>query len=80
MSQPEINPIKDWESEELCEAELDALAGGIDSLRSSSTSLSDEPTPLVRQNDSLFTSYFGARGSTEFDTFKTPLNVSLAFP
>jgi hypothetical protein len=28
MPQPEINSLEDWESEELSEAELDALAGG----------------------------------------------------
>jgi|688.fasta_scaffold60618_4 hypothetical protein len=80
MSQPEINSIQDWESEELSEAELDALAGGRIAKRSafSTTSTFLDPNianailfgdipvvpPVTAKSDSSYTSYFGATGTS----------------
>ena len=77
MSQPEINSIENWESEELSEAELDALAGGRTAKRSA---FSTTPTFLYDSNifvgdvivvppvpskvDSSYTSFIGATGTS----------------
>lgn len=82
MSQQEINRIEDWESEELSESELDALAGGaLRALALDLTLFSVDAAPIMLNTDSLFTSYVGARGTTDpAITGSQPFNMSLSFP
>jgi hypothetical protein len=89
MSQHEINPIEDWESEELSEEELDALAGGrrlSRTLSSASSPTLDNPFLVgdvqIRANiDSSYTSYFGSTGTTSsIPPISIPFNITQAFP
>ena len=65
MASNTINPLEDWESEELSEAELDLLAGG-SLLPDFNTSLSNPPgsipplTPLDTAASAKFNSQFNS--------------------
>ena len=93
MSQPEINSIENWESEELSEAELDALAGGRIAKRSA---FSTTPTFVDYYNifsgdvivvpsvpskvDSSYTSFIGGTGTSgnEASTFMKHIPLNLS--
>jgi hypothetical protein len=85
MSENKINPMEDWSSEELSEAELDALAGG-QTANFADLFLGDVQVlpPVEAKIDSSYTSYFGAIGTSgnENSTFltKMPLNLTRTFP
>ena len=87
MSQPEINPIEDWSSEELSEVELDVLAGGRtisrEDLFTNNVILIDA-AKLILNIDSSYTSYQGALGTkgNEASRFYTalPFNITTEFP
>jgi hypothetical protein len=52
MARHEVNPIEDWESEELSEEELDLLAGGLDPFKpiDFTGSVKSNPLDLNNQN------------------------------
>jgi len=80
MSQQEINPIESCESEELSEAELDALAGGNAHLLQnnlSSVDLFHANASIVKTSDGMYSPVDpGANNHVIY----TPMNLSLTFP
>jgi len=77
MSQQEINPIEDWSSEELSEAELDALAGG--QIGDISLFLSFCASPKIQANiDTGYNANLGAVNNIPLGGIV--FNITRAFP
>jgi len=77
MSRHEVNPIEDWESEELSEEELDLLAGGFDPSKFTIPPVAADSSltklPLLSGDvvvfapgkvDSSYSSYLGTNGTS----------------
>ena len=91
MARHEVNPIEDWESEELSEEELDLLAGGFDPGLTGSVEFKPidlkfpAPDPPVKANtDSSYSSFLGAQGANKNEASLhqpiLPLNITNKFP
>jgi hypothetical protein len=63
MARHEVNPIEDWESEELSEEELDLLAGGFDPFKLPDLKIPAPDLPVKADTDSSYSSFFGANGT-----------------
>jgi len=91
MASNKVNPLEDWESEELSEAELDLLAGGTDPFAKDPLPLFQGDSPLLvgdvqlRANvDSSYSSHLGATGANKNELsahlISKPLNITNRFP
>jgi hypothetical protein len=89
MARHEVNPIEDWESEELSEEELDLLAGGFfDPFKPIDLKFPDpDPTKVEAKTDSSYSSFLGANGTNQNEAslpfrqnHAMPLNLTDKFP
>ncbi|BAY91196.1 MULTISPECIES: hypothetical protein [unclassified Tolypothrix] len=82
MSENKINSAEYLEDGELSEEELDAQAGGTLEASGDSLLLDQSQSNILKQNDNMFTSFDGAKGtSLSNEKFNNkPMNMSLQFP